>query len=145
MTSNPKLTTPLTEARQELVSAIICLQEIAALKGTSKRQKVNCELAISWLTRHGYPLESNAYVPGKGFRDADNATETPRCPTCGQGGYSKRTPDEASVVTDKYRGNVPADETAALLVSPEDECPYCGAWPGEHHTNPRCAEEASHG
>ena len=57
------------EAPRLLNSAVERLREIAALKGTSKRQRVNSELAISWLLAHGYPLTDGGYLPGKGFVD----------------------------------------------------------------------------
>lgn len=60
----------ITTNRELLDSAIEVLREIAALKGTSKRQRVNSELAIDWLQRHGIPLEADGYVPGKGFDTA---------------------------------------------------------------------------
>lgn len=59
----------LERLKAELASAVNALQEIAALHGTSKRQKHNSEAAISWLAAHGYPREPGGYVPGKGFRD----------------------------------------------------------------------------
>jgi hypothetical protein len=49
--------------RTELHSAIQCLREIAALRGTSKCQK----RAINWLYTHGYALQDGGYIPGKGF------------------------------------------------------------------------------
>lgn len=60
-------------AQSSLDSAIERLREIAALKGSSKRQRVNSELAISWLLAHGYALEEGGYVPGKGFENTQES------------------------------------------------------------------------
>jgi len=60
------------ELRAELESAVECLREIARLKTVSKRQRINCELAITWLTARGYPLEPDGYVPGVGFKGASS-------------------------------------------------------------------------
>jgi len=59
----------LNRLRHELHSAVEALREIAAMRGTSKRQKVNCERAITWLYAHGYALEDGGYLPGKGFTE----------------------------------------------------------------------------
>lgn len=53
-----------------LASAVNALREVAALKGTSKRQGKNSEIAANWLIQHGYPLEEDGYLPGKGFPHA---------------------------------------------------------------------------
>jgi|HubBroStandDraft_4_1064222.scaffolds.fasta_scaffold03931_16 hypothetical protein len=59
----------ITCALCELESAIEALRDIAALKSTSKRQRVNSERAITWLYAHGHPLEPGGYVPGVGFTE----------------------------------------------------------------------------
>jgi hypothetical protein len=66
---------PTDQHCRTLKSAVERLREIAALKGTSKRQRVNSELAISWLLAHGYALTDGGYLPGKGFVDNEQETE----------------------------------------------------------------------
>lgn len=79
MSSSPELDgpefrpQPAENAEGQLASAVERLREIAALKGTSKRQRVNSELAISWLLAHGYALWPGGYIPGVGFEDSDAA------------------------------------------------------------------------
>jgi hypothetical protein len=78
------------KTQTELDSAIERLREIAALKGTSKRQRVNSELALNWLISHGYAREPGGYVDGIGFEDSVAAAErrmqhtlATTCPGCG--------------------------------------------------------------
>jgi hypothetical protein len=56
-------------AVKALDSAIEALRDIAAMKTVSKRQRINSERAVTWLTAHGYPLEAGGYVPGVGFKE----------------------------------------------------------------------------
>jgi hypothetical protein len=58
------------ELETRLESAVDRLREIAAMKTVSKRQRVNSELAINWLTSHGYALEEGGYRPGVGFEES---------------------------------------------------------------------------
>jgi hypothetical protein len=57
------------ELEVQLASAVDRLREIAAMKTVSKRQRVNSELAINWLTSHGYALEEGRYRAGVGFKE----------------------------------------------------------------------------
>jgi hypothetical protein len=55
--------------KTQLESALEALRDIAVMRNSSKRQRVNSERAITWLFAHGYPLEPGGYVPGVGFTE----------------------------------------------------------------------------
>jgi hypothetical protein len=57
------------QAIEHLESALEALRDIAVMRNSSKRQRVNSERAITWLFAHGYPLEPGGYVPGVGFTE----------------------------------------------------------------------------
>lgn len=63
----------LDRVTRTLESAIDCLRDIAAIKGTSKRQRANSEIAANWLRTHGYAVEPGGYIPGVGYEDATPA------------------------------------------------------------------------
>lgn len=65
-------TRELDAATRLLMSAVETFRDIAAIKGTSKRQKANSEIAANWLRAHGFALEDGGYIPGVGVVE-DNA------------------------------------------------------------------------